>query len=148
MTGAGAIGVEFAGTAVSSPSPFGQNNSIARTNNISEILISNNAELQWAEGYYRGYFEMHVSKEKLDAQFFGLPLIRTRNPGEISIANFTVMSGSGHLERFDGSPAVGGIVESGAIKVGEVVGTNMTNNTETGEYYLSPADIRNGTVSG
>lgn len=90
---------------------------------------------------------MHVSREKLDAQFFGLPLIRTRNPDEISIANFTVLSGSGHLERFDGSPAVGGVVESGAIKVGEVVQTNVTNNTETGAYFLSPGNIRNGTVS-
>ena len=35
-SGAGAIGVEFAGTAVSSPSPFGQNVSVSTANNRSQ----------------------------------------------------------------------------------------------------------------
>ncbi|ERF74793.1 hypothetical protein EPUS_03177 [Endocarpon pusillum Z07020] len=136
-TGAGSIGAEFAGTAVSSPSPFGQNITIARANNISDYLIRDNRELQWSEAYYRGYYELHVSKEQLNANFFGLPTIITRNPEEISMANFTVLNGGNRLERFDGSPAVGGVVENGAIKVGEVVRTNITNATDTGLYSVT-----------
>jgi len=59
-TGAGSIGVEFAGTAVSSPSPFGQNITIGAANNISHQLVNANEELQWSEAYYRGYFEVRV----------------------------------------------------------------------------------------
>jgi alkaline phosphatase D len=136
-TGAGAIGVEFGGTAVSSPSPFGQNISIARANNISDYLVRDNRELQWSEAYYRGYYELHVSKEKVDAKFFGLPKIVTRNPNEISLANFTVLNGGNRLERFQGSAAAGGIVESGALKGGRVVQTNVTNATDTGRYFLN-----------
>lgn len=136
-TGAGAVGVEFGGTAVTSPSPFGQNISIASANNISSLLIRDNRELQWSEAYYRGYYELHVTKEKLDAKFFGLPALRDRNPNEISMANFTVLAGGNRLERFDGSAAVGGVVENGALKGGRVLQTNITYSTDTGEYFLS-----------
>lgn len=54
MTGEGAIGVEFAGSAVSSPSPYGQNISLAMSRNASEWLVMHNRELQWQEVYYRG----------------------------------------------------------------------------------------------
>ena len=53
-TGEGAIGVEFAGTAVSSPSPGGQNISLATARIGSEWLVEHNRELQWQEVYYRG----------------------------------------------------------------------------------------------
>lgn len=68
VTGAGAVGVEFAGTAVSS-SGFG--GTIATANNQSDSLVSDNSELQWSEGYYRGYFELQVSAKKIDASYFG-----------------------------------------------------------------------------
>ena len=55
VTGIGSIGVEFAGTAVSS-SGFG--GTIA------------NASAK-AAGYYRGYFELHISKEEAVARFYG-----------------------------------------------------------------------------
>lgn len=48
-TGAGAIGVEFAGSAVSSPCPYGQNITMARANNYSAWLVANNDELQWQD---------------------------------------------------------------------------------------------------
>lgn len=102
-------------------------------------MIRDNRELQWSEGYYRGYYELHVSKEQLNANFFGLPTIITRNSEEISLANFTVLNGGNRLERFNGSPAVGGVVENGAIKVGKVVQTNITNATDTGLYSITQA---------
>jgi len=67
-TGQGAVGVEFAGTAVSS-SGFG-NNSV-RADRQAASLIRDNSELMWNEGYYRGYFELHITKDKVDAAYFG-----------------------------------------------------------------------------
>ncbi len=54
QTGEGSIGVEFAGTAVSSPSPAGQNISLAASALGSQVLVNDNRELQWSEVYYRG----------------------------------------------------------------------------------------------
>ena len=136
-TGDGSIGVEFAGTAVSSPSPYGQNITIAKSTNASQALVAANRELQWSELYYRGYFELHISQEKVDANYFGMPTIVTRNPGEISLANFTVLNGMNRLERFNGTAAIGGTVENGALKGGQTLQTNLTNSTDTGLYFIS-----------
>lgn len=134
-TGKGSIGVEFAGTAVSSPSPRGQNITIASANNRSTYLLADNRELQWSELYYRGYFELHVSQKAVEANFFGIPTLRTRNSEEISLANFTVLSGANALQR---NPVPGGgVVENGVLRGGRVVQTNLTNHTETGAYSIS-----------
>ena len=138
VTGDGSIGVEFAGTAVSSPSPAGQNISIAEANNGSAALIRDNRELQWSEVYYRGYFELHITTEEVTARYFGMPTLLTSNPNEISLANFTVRSGENKLAR---EPLVGGgVVENGVLRGGQVKQTNLTNNTETGEWFISQED--------
>ena len=129
-TGDGAVGVEFAGTAVSSTG-FGSN--IAKAYSQADRLIRDNSELQWNEGYYRGYFELQISAEKIDASYFGCPTVATRNPYEISLANFTVLAGANKLSR----PVAGGSVESGFLQGGEVEMTNLTRNTDTGEYFFS-----------
>lgn len=134
-TGKGSIGVEFAGTAVSSPSPRGQNITIAAANNISSTLLADNRELQWSELYYRGYFELHITPQAVEANFFGIPHPRIRSPDEISLANFTVLAGANALQR---NPVPGGgVVENGALKGGRLVQTNLTKNTDTGVYAIS-----------
>jgi alkaline phosphatase D len=135
-TGAGSLGVEFAGTAVSSPSPYGQNITINNANNASNWLTTHNPELQWSEIYYRGYFELHMSYEEVKAQYFGLPTIVTRNPYEISIANFTVKKDENKLSR----PVAGGLTETGSLKGGQIQISNVTNNTATGQYFISHFD--------
>jgi len=68
-----------------------------------------------------------------------MPTIITRNPLEISLANFTVMSGENHLHRTNG--VVGnGVVENGALKFGHVKQTNLTNNTITAKWTISHFD--------
>lgn len=134
-TGEGSVGVEFAGTAVSSPSPAGQDISIAEANIGSAALIRDNRELQWSELYYRGYFELQITTEQVTARYFGMPTLLNANPNEISLANFTVRSGENKLAR---EPLVGaGAVENGFLRGGEVVQTNLTNNTDTGEWFIS-----------
>ena len=100
--------------------------------------MADNPELQWQEGYYRGYFELQVSKDSVNASFFGTPTIVTRNPFEISLANFTVLSGANELSR----PIGGGVVENGAISRGQVVMTNLTNDTSVpgGSWFISHFD--------
>ncbi|KAF2717525.1 hypothetical protein K431DRAFT_255331 [Polychaeton citri CBS 116435] len=131
--GSGGLGVEFAGTAVSSPSPYGQNITIDSANNYSDWLTTHNPELQWSEIYYRGYFELHMSYEEVNASYFGLPTIVSRNPYEISVANFTVKRDDNRLSR----PVASGLVETGSLKGGQIKITNITNNTATGQYFIS-----------
>lgn len=126
-TGEGSIGVEFAGTAVSSPSPAGANTSIAVGNLASQRLISDNQELQWSELYYRGYFELSITPQETKAQYFGLPTLLTTNGYEISLANFSVKSGENRLSRAAGGVG-GGSVENGALKGGKTVPTNLTHD--------------------
>ncbi|KAF2259358.1 hypothetical protein CC78DRAFT_537194 [Lojkania enalia] len=136
-TGRGSIGVEFAGSAVSSPCPFGANISLAAANNYSAILESTNEQLHWQDLYYRGYYELHIGKEELEARYFGLPTVVRRNGWEIPIANFSVRAGENRLLR----PVGGGVVESGSLKFGNRVETNGTVDTEDGRWFVSQEDL-------
>ncbi len=137
-TGNGSIGVEFAGAAVSSPSPGGQNISISAAGLASQWLVTHNPELQWSEIYYRGYYELRITQEKVDAHYFGMPTIVDRNPHEIPLANFTVQSGANKLQRFNGV-VVSSPVENGYVKFGQTKQTNITNSTDVagGFWFVS-----------
>ncbi|KAK5160953.1 hypothetical protein LTS14_000746 [Recurvomyces mirabilis] len=132
-TGAGGLGVEFAGSAVSSPCPYGQNITLKSANNYSDWLEGANPELHWNDLYYRGYFELQIGYDEVNASFFGMPTIINRNPYEISLANFTVKSGENRLQR----PIAGGVAESGSLKGGVIQQTNITNNTMNGQYLIT-----------
>lgn len=129
-TGDGAIGVEFAGTAVSSSGRSGPIEPDA--GDYARGMIRRNDEMMWQEGYYRGYFHLSVTPEKLEAQFYGSPSVATRNAWDIPLANFTVVANDNHLER----PIGGGQAESGALRFGEIKHTNLTLNTESGEWEV------------
>lgn len=126
-TGEGAIGVEFAGTAVSSG---GVKGSIEYARTQAQYRVENNTELQWQDGYYRGYFILAVSHDKAEAQFYGSPSVASRNSWDLPLANFTVEAGSNKLSR----PIAGGKAEAGYGKGVEIVPTNLTLNTETREW--------------
>jgi alkaline phosphatase D len=132
VTGAGSIGVEFAGTAVSSPCPAGQNVSQALALAGATWLTAANPELQWQELYYRGYFEISIGYDSVNASFFGLPTYATRNGYEISLANFTVVSGENKLHR----TVAGGQVEFGSLKGGKTVQTNVTHDTTANTWFV------------
>ncbi len=134
-TGAGSIGVEFAGTAITSPGPM-PDSTLAACNNASDHLQKDNAELQWQDVYYRGYYELHISKEQVQANFFGMPDIMTRNSYEIPVANFTVMNGQNRLQR----PVAGGVVGSGSLKYGKMVQTNITHDTAQNTWVVTNGD--------
>ncbi|KAK2795902.1 hypothetical protein FQN50_009680 [Emmonsiellopsis sp. PD_5] len=132
VTGEGAIGAEFATTAVTSSGPA---STIKGSLSKSKTLIKKNRELQWSELYYRGYFELNMSHNRTDAKFFGIPDIKVRSPNEHSLANFTIFAGENRLARTEGVPTTDGQnVENGALRGGKVVRTKLQFNTETGEW--------------
>ncbi|CAJ2502024.1 Uu.00g048770.m01.CDS01 [Anthostomella pinea] len=126
-TGAGSIGVEFAGTAVSSG---GVDAPILEARAEAEYRVGNNTELQWQDGYYRGYILLSVAPERVEARFYGSPSVASRNPWDLPLANFTVVSGENRLAR----PVAGGSVEAGCLRGGETRPTNVTLDTGTGEW--------------
>ncbi|KAK6954361.1 hypothetical protein Daesc_004328 [Daldinia eschscholtzii] len=126
-TGEGSIGVEFAGTAVSST---GFNGLIAPGRTEAEYRVGNNSVLQWQDGYYRGYFLLSVTPEKLDARYYGSPSVASRNAWDLPLANFTVVAGENKLAR----PVGGGTVEAGFLRGGKTNPTNITLNTNTWEW--------------
>ncbi|KAK4103299.1 alkaline phosphatase-like protein [Parathielavia hyrcaniae] len=126
-TGEGSIGVEFAGTAVSSP---GQSGPILAARESARAQVEANQVLQYQEGYYRGYFVLSIRQEAVTARFFGSPSIATRNSWDLPLANFTVSAGENHLSR----PVVGGNVEAGFLRGGQTTGTNVTLNTDTYQW--------------
>ncbi|KAI1345190.1 PhoD-like phosphatase-domain-containing protein [Xylariaceae sp. FL0016] len=126
-TGAGSIGVEFAGTAVSST---GVQASIADARTQAEQRVGNNTELQWQDGYYRGYFLLSVTPDKVEARYYGSPSVASRNPWDLPLANFTVLSGENKIAR----PVAGGVVEAGALRDGETRPTNVSLDTDSGVW--------------
>ncbi len=117
-TGEGAIGVELAGTAVSSHSPLGSSPSRLAAELASKWLINRNPELQWQDLYYRGYFELDIGYDKLKATYFGIPSVKIQSSDEVEIAKFEVLEGANRLDR---NPTVGGgFARSGALKGGRV----------------------------
>ena len=62
----------------------------------------------------------------------------SRNPFDISLANFTVKAGANHLQRSNGTVvATDGHVESGALQRGSTIPTNLTLNTVTGVWNVT-----------
>jgi len=147
-TGEGAVGVEFAGTAVSSS---GQAGPILAAREKARAQVQANEVLQWQEGYYRGYYVLSLGREKAVAQYFGeislglgpendeaddassrlgSPSVATRNSWDLPLANFTVLAGKNHLSRL----VAGGNVEAGFVRGGTTTGTNVTLDTGSGKW--------------
>ncbi|KAF8587157.1 hypothetical protein K439DRAFT_1631011 [Ramaria rubella] len=113
-TGHGAIGVEFAGTAVTSGSSFGTGILPAAADAISEVLVHSkgNEDLQWSEGSFRGFFTITVSPKTLTATYYGMNNISNPNLDGFASAKFQVNAGENKLSR----PVAGGTVKAGVLK--------------------------------
>lgn len=137
VTGEGSIGAEFGGTAVTSSGQMKDSKDLEESQAKSKDLVDINVELKWSEVYYRGYFQLHLTPEVVEAKYFGVPDWSVRSPQEVSLANFTVVSGENRLERTDGVPSKDGApVENGWLKNGEVKQTDLQVDTETGEWSV------------
>lgn len=92
-TGVGAVGVEFAGSAVSSPSSYGSKLNETVYKRVAEALTSSNPHLQYAEGQLRGYYELTLTPTLLTADYYGFPDQGTRNSQVVKMATFNVIAG-------------------------------------------------------
>lgn len=119
-TGKGAIGVEFGGTGVSSPGPVGQNGTLEEGLERSKIFVEDSVPLQWQDSYYRGYYELNINYDRIVANFFGIPDIRSRSGKEIKLATFEVADGANKLTRTSKNVPVVGKAVGGALKNGVV----------------------------
>lgn len=64
----------------------------------------------------------------------------SRNSWDLPLANFTVVHGDNHLAR----PVADGRAESGALKLeGEILHSNLSMNTDTGEWQVIGFDAMN-----
>lgn len=137
LTDAGARGVELAGSAVAAPAfPYGYNSTYYETNAQAATLVRDSRELQWAEGYFRGYYELRLTCDSATAMFFGTPTIAFENSLEISLANFTIVAGQNHLQR----PVAGAIANNGYLRTGALRGTNATLDIATGHWNATSFD--------
>lgn len=98
-TGNGSVAVEFAGTAVSSPSPLGQGKNTSYYTGASKVLVGSNPELKFSEGQYRGWFSLTVSPNKVSADYYSIPSLLKRSPDAIHLAHFEVASGQNRVSR-------------------------------------------------
>jgi len=112
LTGEGAIGVEFAGTAVSSPSPLGQFIAPGPANKVSAEIVGLNPDLHWSEASYRGFFTLEVAASNVTATFYAMRNLNTSNTDGFASAKFVVHSGQNRLAR----PVAGGSVLAGVLR--------------------------------
>ncbi|KAF9500934.1 hypothetical protein BDN71DRAFT_1380970 [Pleurotus eryngii] len=112
ITGAGAVGVEFAGTAVTSTSTFGADTNQSTAEGLSRQLVQANPDLQWSEGFFRGFYTLTVDVHQIKADFFAMRNITIPNLEAFVSASFVVENGANKLKR----PVAGGKINAGALK--------------------------------
>jgi len=111
-TGQGAIGVEFAGTAVTSGSSFGNGILPGPADQISSALVEVNDDLQWSEGSFRGFFTLTIDPNTLTATYYAMRNTSFANLDGFASAQFVVKAGQNKLSR----PVAGGSVKAGVLK--------------------------------
>lgn len=116
-TGSGSFAVEFAGTAVSSPSSYGQNLNSAKYQAMAKNLVEINRNLAFAEGGLRGYFSLDIRQDELDAYFWGIVNNTMPNSDQILLAQFNVKKGANKLTQpiNDGKKAKGGVIQATVV---------------------------------
>jgi alkaline phosphatase D len=93
-TGKGSLGVEFAGTSVTSPSNLGRGPEGPKQ--IADIMAAR-PHLHYADGRYRGYVIVDLTRDRLQADYYALATIEERNTNEKFEKGFITESGRNHL---------------------------------------------------
>ena len=93
-TGKGSLGVEFAGTSVSSPSNLGRGPEGPRQ--LADLMAAR-PHLRYVDGRYRGYFVLDLTRERMQADYYALATIEERTTAERFEKGFMTESGRNHL---------------------------------------------------
>ncbi|KAF7305099.1 Alkaline phosphatase D [Mycena kentingensis (nom. inval.)] len=112
LTGAGSLAVEFAGTAVSSPSVLGAGITPEQADPVSTLLVAQNPDLQWSEASFRGFFTLTIDAKRVNATYYAMRDLSNPNLSGFVSATFTVNAGENRIQR----PVAGGSVAAGVLK--------------------------------
>lgn len=93
-TGKGSIGVEFAGTSVTSPSNVGVGPDGEKQ--LAD-LMAGRPHLHYVDGRYRGYFIVDMTRERLQADYFSMATTEERSTKERFVKGLITESGRNHL---------------------------------------------------
>jgi len=93
-TGKGSLGVEFAGTSVTSPSNLGRGPEGPKQ--LADLQASR-PHLHYVDGRYRGYFIVDLTRDRLQADFFAVTTIEDRSTKERFERGFMTETGRNHL---------------------------------------------------
>jgi alkaline phosphatase D len=91
-TGRGSLGVEFAGTSVSSPSNVGRDGQPQL-----DALRAARPHLHYVDGRYRGYYIVDMTRDRLQADYYAVATIQERSQSERFEKGFITESGRNHL---------------------------------------------------
>jgi alkaline phosphatase D len=91
-TGKGSLGVEFAGTSVTSPSSIGRDGEPQLA-----ALRASRPHLHYVDGRYRGYYIVDLTRARLQADFYAVATIQERSTEERFERGFITESGRNHL---------------------------------------------------
>jgi alkaline phosphatase D len=93
-TGKGSLGVEFAGTSVTSPSNLGRGPDGPQQ--LANAMAAR-PHLRYVDGRYRGYFIVDLTRERLQADYYAVATIEERSTKERFERGFITESGRNHL---------------------------------------------------
>ena len=93
-TGKGSLGVELAGTSVSSPSNLGAGPTGEKQ--LADAMAAR-PHLHYVDGRYRGYFVLDLTRERLQADYYAVATVFDRTTEERFVKGFISESGRNHL---------------------------------------------------
>jgi alkaline phosphatase D len=93
-TGKGSLGVEFAGTSVTSPSNLGRGPDGPKQ--LADAMAAR-PHLRYVDGRYRGYFIVDLTRERLQADYYAVATIEERSTNERFEKGLITESGRNHL---------------------------------------------------
>lgn len=93
-SGKGSVGVEFAGTSVTSPSNLGRGPDGPKQ--LADAMAAR-PHLHYVDGRYRGYFVLDLTRERLQADFYAIATVEERSTKERFEKGFITESGRNHL---------------------------------------------------
>ena len=93
-TGQGTVAVEIVAPSVTSPSGWGD---AAKAGENLKRLRQQRPHLKWADGLSRGYVLLDITRDAIQADWFGVPTVDERTPGEVFLRGYRSEAGRPRL---------------------------------------------------
>jgi alkaline phosphatase D len=98
-SGAGTVAVEIVTPAVTSPSGFGTADEAAKR---VKTLHDARPHLKYVDGLYRGYVVLDVTRDRMQADWFGVPSVTEKSDGEQFMKGLLSAAGEPRLQQASG----------------------------------------------